>query len=104
MVQTFSHAQIKATMVSVLVITVALFQRRHNARCTTLEWLERWSMQFKLSTLMRSESQSEKGSVTVRVDGDTRQRSTSDASPVFGSLLIRRFLAKHDSVQALLKP
>jgi hypothetical protein len=38
-------------------------------------------MQFKLSTLMRSESQSEKGSVTVRVDGDTRQRSTSDASP-----------------------
>jgi len=81
MVQTFSHAQIKATMVSVLVITVALFQRRHNARCTTLEWLERSSMQFKLSTLMRSESQSEKGSVTVRVDGDTRQRSTSDASP-----------------------
>src|ERR1700726_4366973 len=40
MVQTFSPAQIKAPMVSVLVITVALFQRRHNARCTTLEWLE----------------------------------------------------------------
>jgi hypothetical protein len=75
-------------MVSVLVITVAPFQWRHNARCTTLERLERWSIQFKLSTLKRSESQSEKGSVTVRVDGDTRQRSTSDASPVLGSLLL----------------
>jgi hypothetical protein len=52
-------------MVPVLVFTVAPFQWRHNARCTTLEWLERSSMRFKLSTLMPSESQSEKGSRSV---------------------------------------
>jgi len=57
-------------MVSVSIITVAPFQWRHNARCTTLEWLERPFMRFKLSTLMRSESQSEKGSGSVRVGGD----------------------------------
>ncbi len=57
-------------MVSVLVFTVAPFQLRHNARCTTLESLERSSMQFKLSTLIRSESQSEKCSGRVRVGGD----------------------------------
>src|SRR5207253_10879974 len=53
-----------------LPISVAPFQLRHNARCTTLESLERSSMQFKLSTLIRSESQSEKCSGRVRVGGD----------------------------------
>jgi hypothetical protein len=40
-------------MVSVSIITVARFQRRHNARRTTVEWLERSSMRFKLSILAR---------------------------------------------------
>jgi hypothetical protein len=57
-------------MVSVLVITVASFQQRHNARYTTLESLKKSSMRFKLGTLMRSESQREKGSVRVRAGGD----------------------------------
>lgn len=44
-------------MVSASVITVAPFQRGHNARCATLEWLERSSMRVKRVTLTRSESQ-----------------------------------------------
>jgi hypothetical protein len=65
MVQSFFHPQIKATMVSVLIFTAALFQWRHNAQCTTSEWLARSSMRFE-RTLIRSESQSEKGSGSVR--------------------------------------
>jgi|HubBroStandDraft_6_1064221.scaffolds.fasta_scaffold127375_1 hypothetical protein len=57
-------------MVSVLVITVAPFQRLHNARFITLEWPERSSMRFKLSTLMRSESPRENGSGGVHVGND----------------------------------
>ena len=60
----------KATTVPVLVFTVAPFQWRHNAGCNTEEWLERLSMRFKLGTLIRSESQSEKGSGRVRMGGD----------------------------------
>jgi hypothetical protein len=37
-------------MVSVLVVTVAPFRWRHNARRTALEWLERSSMRFKRPT------------------------------------------------------
>jgi hypothetical protein len=39
-------------MVSVLFITVAPFQRLHNARFITLDWPERSSMRFKLSTFI----------------------------------------------------
>jgi phage terminase large subunit-like protein len=35
MLQPFSRPQIKARIVSALVITVAPFQWRHNAQCTT---------------------------------------------------------------------
>jgi hypothetical protein len=92
-------------MVSVLVFTVAPFQLRHNARCTALESLERSSMRFKLSTLIRSESQSAKGSGRVRV-GETlvsRQLRVGRVVPALGSVLIRRFPLKHAYVQALLK-
>jgi hypothetical protein len=60
----------KATTVFVSIINVAPFQRRHNARRTTLEWFERSSMRLELSTSLHSESQSEKGSGSVRVGGD----------------------------------
>ena len=69
-------------MAPVLVITVAPFQRWHNARCTTLEWLERSSMRFTLSILMRSESQSEKGSRSVRVGGDASLSPVLHVEPV----------------------
>jgi hypothetical protein len=90
-------------MVSVLVFTVAPFQLRHNARCTALESLERSSMRFKLSTLIRSESQSAKGSGRVR-GGETlvsRQLRVGRVVPALGSVLIRRFPLKHAYVQVL---
>src|SRR5438094_8050519 len=71
MVQRSFHARMKATMVSVLVFTVAPFQLRQNARCTTLESLERSSIQFKRSALIRSESLTEKCSGRVRVGRDS---------------------------------
>jgi hypothetical protein len=91
-------------MVSALVFTVAPFQLRHNARCTALESLERSSMRFKLSTLIRSESQSAKGSGRVRVRGETlvsRQLRVGRVVPALGSVLIRRFPLKHAYVQVL---
>jgi hypothetical protein len=92
-------------MVSVLVITVAPFQRRHNARCTTLEWLARSSMRFKRSTLMCSKSQSEQGSgasawMETLV---SRQRSTSDASSRLGQRTYPPIPVETRLLQALLK-
>jgi hypothetical protein len=76
-------------MVSVLVITVASFQRRHNARYTTLESLKKSSMRFKLGTLMRSESQREKvpgGSARVETLA-FRQLHVGRVVPALGSVL-----------------
>jgi hypothetical protein len=57
-------------MASVLVITVAPFHRPHNAWFITLEWPERSSVRFKLSTLMRSESPRENSFGSVRMGND----------------------------------
>src|SRR4051794_3774436 len=107
MVQRFFHPQIWATIVPVRAITVAPFQWRHNARCTTLEWLETSSMRFKLSILMRSESQSEKGSGSVRVGGDASLSPALHVGrvvPPWAAYLSADSPFEYAYVQALLKP
>jgi hypothetical protein len=57
-------------MAPVLVFTVAPIQWRHNTVYYFRGGLVRSSMRFKRGTQIRSESQSEKGSGSVRIGSD----------------------------------
>ena len=85
MVQPFSHRQIKATMVSVLIITVAPVPMAAQRAVYYFRVARKIVLAVRVGTLICSESQSEKGSGNVELEqtqfllvhSQSRQRSVT---------------------------
>ena len=70
------------------------FQWRHNARCTTSEWLVRSSMRFKRGTLIRSECKARKFPGASACDETPASRSTLHVGRVVLVLLFSSALGE----------